>query len=141
MDCRCSLRSGLLMYCCGICGLGGISGGGETTELRDAPKLSTLGLLLRVVPLGFGLSMLGLSMLGLSVLDLSILDRGSAIGEGWVALDVADFQPFRIDLRAASFSFSGKRTLAGGMGGRGIFEGGRSENRELGDGRLKAEFG
>jgi hypothetical protein len=79
------------------------------------------------------LSMLDLSVLDLSPLDLSKLDRVSAI-DG--VLDVADFQPFRIDLRALSFSFSGRGgALSGGMGEEGAFARGSSANRGLGDGR------
>lgn len=97
-------------------------------ERRDEPKFSTLGLLLRMAPLALGLSML----------DLSILDRGSTTGGGCVALDVADFQPFRIDLRALGFSFSGGGGgLVEGMAGGGVFGRGRSENRESGDGRFE----
>ena len=127
MDCRCSLRAGLI-YCWGICGLGGISEG-ETTELREEPS-TTLGLLPRLALFGF--SRLDLSVLDLSPLGLSILDLASAIEDGCEVLDVADFQPFRIDLRVLSLSFSG-----GGGGLEGTDARGSSANCGLGDGRAE----
>jgi len=65
-DCRCSFRIGLMIYCCGICGLGGISGGGETTELRDEPKFGVPDLLPRVALLAFARSVLDQSVIGWS---------------------------------------------------------------------------
>jgi hypothetical protein len=117
------------MYCCGICGLGGISGGGETTELRDEPKLSVPGLLPRAVLLAFALSVLGQSVLAWS----------SGIGGGDGVFDVADLHPFRIDFRTTGFSFSGGGTLTGGMGGGGVVARGRSEDCGMGDGKVGGE--
>jgi len=115
------MRSGLI-YCWGICGFGGTSGG-QTTELREEPN-RTLVFLPRAA-----LSMLDLSVLDLSPLDLSILDRVSAIEDDCEVLDVADFQLFRIDLGVPGLSFSG---AGGGLaGGRG-----RSANRGLREGEV-----
>lgn len=74
-------------------------------------------------------------MLDPSMLDLSILDRVSAMEDDCEVLDVGDFQPFRIDLRALSFSFSGVGGgLAGGTGDGGTLARGSSANRVFGDG-------
>lgn len=140
MDCLCSFHCGL-MYCCGICGLGGISGEGETGEVLDEPRFRILGLLLRVAPFAFDLSTGGLSILCLSMFCFSVLDRDSVIGEGCMVLDVADFQPFRIDLRALGLSFSDRWALDGGIAGGGVLARGRSENRGLEDGRFGGGFG
>jgi len=76
------------MNCSGIWGLGGISGGGETTEPRADPKF---GLLARTAPLGF---------------DRSALERGSEM-EFCGTPPLADFHVLRMDFRTLLLSFSG----------------------------------